>query len=227
VDVISALEQSYGQTAELVDGITPDELSAPSPCAGWDVRATLNHLLSATWMFTLVNQGQAADEDAGDVVGDDATLAVTAAAKENLASWRQPGAFEDDRCYFFGTFPAAGAAMLNLGEVVVHNWDVAKATGQELVIGPAVGPSAPKWRCRRQHPSSTVSSAYTAGNPERATGAPAPSRPGNGEATRRTNGSRRHAHCRPDGAGGQDRAMSKDLHSETGPASGRREGKPS
>lgn len=145
MDVISALEQSYGQTAELVDGITPDELSAPSPCAGWDVRATLNHLLSATWMFTLVNQGQAADEDAGDVVGDDATLAVTAAAKENLASWRQPGAFEGDRCYFFGTFPAAGAAMLNLGEVVVHNWDVAKATGQELVIDPAVGQMLYDW----------------------------------------------------------------------------------
>ena len=96
-------------------------------------------------MFTLVNQGQAADEDAGDVIGDDASLAVTAAAKENLASWRQPGAFEGDRSYFFGTFPATGAAMLNLGEVVVHNWDVAKATGQELVIDPAVGQMIYDW----------------------------------------------------------------------------------
>jgi uncharacterized protein (TIGR03086 family) len=96
------------------------------------VRATLNHLLSATWMFTLVNQGQAVDDDAGDVIGDDAILAVTGAAKENLASWRQPGAFEGNRSYPFGTLPATGAAMLNLEEVVVHNWDVAKATGQEL-----------------------------------------------------------------------------------------------
>ena len=77
-------------------------------------------------MFTLVNQGHAADEDAGDVIGDDAGLAVTAAAKENLVSWRQPGALDGDRSYFFGTFPASGAAMLNLGEVVVHNWDVAR-----------------------------------------------------------------------------------------------------
>jgi uncharacterized protein (TIGR03086 family) len=145
VDVISALEQSYDQTAKLVARLTPAELDAPSPCAGWDVRATLNHLLGATWMFTLVNQGQAADEDAGDVIGDDASLAVTAAAKENLASWRQPGAFEGDRSYVFGTFPATGAAMLNLGEVVVHNWDVAKATGQELVIDPAVGKMIYDW----------------------------------------------------------------------------------
>jgi uncharacterized protein (TIGR03086 family) len=96
-------------------------------------------------MFTLVNQGQAADEDAGDVIGDDASLAVTAAAKENLASWRQPGAFEGDRSYSFGTFPATGAAMLNLEEVVVHNWDVAKAAVQELVIDPAVGQMIYNW----------------------------------------------------------------------------------
>ena len=145
MDVISALEQSYDQTVKLVAGLTSADLDAPSPCAGWDVRATLNHMLGATWMFTLVNQGQTADEDAGDVIGDDASLAVTAAAKENLASWRQPGAFEGDRSYSFGTFPATGAAMLNLGEVVVHNWDVAKATGQELVIDPAVGQMIYDW----------------------------------------------------------------------------------
>jgi len=139
VDVISALERSYDQTTKLVAGLTPGQLDAPTPRPGWDVRATLNHMLGATWMFTLVNQGHAADEDAGDIIGDDASLAVTAAAKENLASWRQPGAFEGDRSYFFGTFPATGAAMLNLEEVVVHNWDVAMATDQELVIDPALG----------------------------------------------------------------------------------------
>jgi uncharacterized protein (TIGR03086 family) len=145
MDVISAIEQSYDQTAKLVAGLTPAELEASSPCAGWDVRATLNHLLGATWMFTLVNQGRTADEDTGDVIGDDAGLAVAAAAKENLASWRQPDAFEGDRSYFFGTFPAPGAAMLNLEEVVVHNWDVAKATGQELTIDPEVAQMVYDW----------------------------------------------------------------------------------
>jgi uncharacterized protein (TIGR03086 family) len=145
MDLISALEQSYDQTAKLVAELTAAELDAPSTCAGWDVRATLNHLLGATWMFTLVNQGHATDEDAGDVIGDDASLAVTAAAKENVASWRQPGALEGDRSYSFGTFPATGAAMLNLGEVVVHNWDVARATGQELVIDPVIGQMIYDW----------------------------------------------------------------------------------
>jgi uncharacterized protein (TIGR03086 family) len=145
MDIISALELSFDQTAKLVAGLTPAELEAPSPCAGWDVRATLNHLLGTTWMFTLVNQGQIADEDAGDVIGGDAGLAVTAAARANLTSWRQAGAFEGDRSYFFGTFPAPGAAMLNLEEVVVHNWDVAKATAQELVIDTEVAQMIYDW----------------------------------------------------------------------------------
>src|SRR6266508_4414411 len=134
MDVVSALECSYEQTSTLVAGLDAAALAAPSPCDGWDVRATLNHLLGATWMFTLVNQGHAAGEDAGDVIGDDPALAVTAAAKENLASWRQPEAFEGDRTYPFGTFPADFASLINLEEVVVHNWDIAKAAGLELTI---------------------------------------------------------------------------------------------
>ncbi len=146
MDALSALERSYDQTAELAAALTPAALDAPSPCDGWDVRATLNHLLGATWMFTLVNQGHPADEDGGDVIGDDASLAVKAAAKENLASWRQPDAFEGERSYsFFGNFPTPAAAMLNLEEVVVHNWDISRATGFELVIDPAVAQMVYEW----------------------------------------------------------------------------------
>src|SRR5664280_1272405 len=42
-----------------------------------------------------------------------------------------------------------------------------------------MAPSAPKWRCRRQHPLSTVSSACSADNPEGTTGVQVPSRPRN------------------------------------------------
>jgi uncharacterized protein (TIGR03086 family) len=134
MDVVTALERSYDQTAELVADLDAVHLDAPSPCAGWDVRSTLNHLLGATWMFTLVNQGRPAGEDAGDVIGDDPSLAVAAAVRENLASWRQPEAFEGERAYHFGAFPASVAALLNLEEVVVHNWDIATATGTDLEV---------------------------------------------------------------------------------------------
>lgn len=134
MDVVSALEASYDQTAKLVATLSPAQLDAPSPCADWDTRAMLNHLLGATWMFTLVNQGQAAGEDAGDVIAGDPALAVATAARENLASWRRPGVFTGEKTYPFGTFPATAAAMINLEEVVVHNWDLA----QVLAVDPMI-----------------------------------------------------------------------------------------
>ena len=76
--------------------------------------------------------------------------------------------------------------MLNLGEAVVHNWDVAKATGQELVVDRAVGQLIYDWVVSiplddfRDHgafgpevviaesaPSSIISSVCSAGGPER------------------------------------------------------------
>ena len=147
MDVVDALEASYGKAAETVAGLGPDRLTQPSPCAEWDVHATLNHTLGATWMFTLANQGQAAGEDAGDLVGDDPRTALSEAAAANLASWRQPGAFDGNREFPFGTFPAQAAAMLNLEEIVVHTWDIAKATGQDTTIDPAIAEMVYEFMC--------------------------------------------------------------------------------
>ena len=41
------------------------------------MRATLDHLIGATWMFTLVNQDQAVGEDAAGIGDDDPVVALT------------------------------------------------------------------------------------------------------------------------------------------------------
>ena len=62
----------------------------------------------------------------------------SSAAAANVASWRVPGAFDGDRAFPFGTFPADAAAMMNLSEVVVHTWDIATALGTDSTIDPTV-----------------------------------------------------------------------------------------
>jgi uncharacterized protein (TIGR03086 family) len=136
MDAISTLERSYEQAGGIVANLSPDQLSQSSPCSGWDLRATLNHTVGAVKMFTLVNQGQAVGEAAGDVIGDNPARAFADAARENLDSWRKPGALEGNRVFPFGSFPAQAALMINLGEVLVHGWDVARATGQDETMDP-------------------------------------------------------------------------------------------
>lgn len=136
--LIDALDGAYQHCAKVIVGIDDTQLVLPTPCSQWDIRATIDHLIGETWMFTLVNQGQAVGEDAGGIAGRDPVVALTDAAAANAASWRTPGAFDGERTYPFGTFPADAAAMMNLSEVVVHTWDVATALGADTTIDPAV-----------------------------------------------------------------------------------------
>jgi uncharacterized protein (TIGR03086 family) len=41
---------------------------------------------------------------------------------------------EGERTYFYGTFPARVALVINLGEIVVHSWDLAEATEQAFTV---------------------------------------------------------------------------------------------
>ncbi len=136
--LVAALDSSYERAAALVAGIDAAQLRRSTPCTDWDVHATLEHLVGATWMFTLANQGQLVGEDTRGVGEAGAEAALEAAAAANLASWRAPGAFDGARTFPFGTFRADAAAMMNLSEVVVHTWDIAVALGGDTTIDPAV-----------------------------------------------------------------------------------------
>ena len=140
MDVLEALTLAHDRAATVVTVVagTGGALDRPTPCEEWDVRALANHLVGITWMFTLANQGQQASEGDGDLLGTDPAAAMAAARDANLASWRAPGAFDGDRSYPFGAFPAPAAALVNLEELVVHTWDLSKATGQDPAIDPAI-----------------------------------------------------------------------------------------
>ena len=133
-DPINALERSYDQLAKVVANLSPDQLALPTACPDWDVRALLNHTLGGGLMYALVNDGQVAGEDQGDVASDDPVGAVARTAEVNLASWRAAGALEGERTYPWGTFPAGAGLLINLGEIAVHAWDLAQATGKRATI---------------------------------------------------------------------------------------------
>jgi uncharacterized protein (TIGR03086 family) len=137
VSHIDALELSWKHGAEVVTALRPDGLTAPTPCGDWDVRGLLNHTLGEARMMTAVNRGSAIGNDRGDLVGDGDALASTwhEIARDNVASWRESG-LDGERTYFYGTFPAQASVLINLGEVLVHSWDIARANGQPFSLDP-------------------------------------------------------------------------------------------
>jgi len=131
-------------TGRIVLAVRPEQLVLPTPCRDWDVRLLLNHIIGGNYMFAEVAAGGRADA-AGTM--DDHTLPdpgtnYLASADAVMAAWAQPGAMER-RCHMpFGDIPAGAAVSIHFLDIVVHGWDLARATGQDTTIEPDLAEEA-------------------------------------------------------------------------------------
>ncbi len=138
------LARVVNQCREVVDGIRPDQMSAPTPCSEWDVRAVANHMTGGSLMFAeCIENGSVSDEEFGrlmsaDLVGDEPSAVFGAAADRALAAFGAPGALEQTVTLPFGTMPAGVAANIALFDLTVHALDLAYATGQSTELDPDV-----------------------------------------------------------------------------------------
>jgi uncharacterized protein (TIGR03086 family) len=138
------IQRVLDETRRVVDGIEPSQLSAPTPCSEWDVRALVNHITGGATMFAVcVEEGSIADERlmeliAGDNLGDDFKGAFDAAAAHAVAAFEAPGAADKMVKLPFGEMPAGVAMNLAIFDVTVHALDLATATGQSTDLDPEV-----------------------------------------------------------------------------------------
>jgi uncharacterized protein (TIGR03083 family) len=51
------LEPASSQVARLLDGVTDDQMAAPTPCPGYRVAALLDHLMGLSMAFTWAARG--------------------------------------------------------------------------------------------------------------------------------------------------------------------------
>ncbi|WP_335937099.1 TIGR03086 family metal-binding protein [Streptomyces sp. PTD5-9] len=147
------LETAAERAVPVLDGIVDDRLGDPTPCAEYDVRALINHLFQVVVNFQALAAGEAADfgETPEFVVGDWRARFREETAKL-VAAWAAPGAEEGTKGAM--GFPARTVGNMVLGDLTVHAWDLARATGQKFVpdasvvdeFGPAFAELAPGGR---------------------------------------------------------------------------------
>ncbi|WP_405720189.1 TIGR03086 family metal-binding protein [Streptomyces sp. NBC_01537] len=132
------LEPAARRIAALAEGVTDDQLEAPTPCPGYAVRNMLGHLLGLSVAFRDAGRkelGERTGTAPGTVlpdIDDDGNWRgeLPKALDELAATWREPGAWEGMTQAGGITFPAAEAGRVAVDELVVHGWDLARATGQ-------------------------------------------------------------------------------------------------
>jgi len=121
-------------TADLIDGIRPDQWAGATPCAAWTVRELVNHLVAGNLVFIAILGDQQVPDRTADHLGDDPPAAYRSSAVTLLAAFAQPGVA--DRIYQAPIGPAPGDTLLHIRitEALVHGWDIAQATSQHAAF---------------------------------------------------------------------------------------------
>lgn len=124
-------ERAAAHFGKLLDNVTEGQWTDGTPCTDWDVRALADHVIVGNNFFAAAARGEKAsfDQLAGDLP-EDRKVAFAESAKLTAEAFAADGV--NDRMFElpFGTLPAQAAIGIHFVDIVVHSWDLARATGQ-------------------------------------------------------------------------------------------------
>ncbi|MFE9997640.1 TIGR03086 family metal-binding protein [Streptomyces avermitilis] len=126
------------EAARVARGVTAAQLSDPSHCPGWDVRALVNHwvLYTSHGLEHRALRKQLPEElTARDFTAEpDWAEAYAAQLDRAVAAWADPAVWEGEVDLGMAKVSATDIASMVIKELAVHGWDVATATGQEYRV---------------------------------------------------------------------------------------------
>jgi uncharacterized protein (TIGR03086 family) len=131
VDQLATHQRAQDVFAGVLANVTPDQLDGPSPCAEWNVKAVIEHVLAGNQLVARRATGEEPSALPADLVAAHAQSAATAqaifAGPEGLTRvYRLP----------IGEVPGTVFISLRTIDLFTHAWDVAKATGQARDLDP-------------------------------------------------------------------------------------------
>jgi len=136
MDLHEEMAAAAAEDARVVSGAADHPLEGPTPCTDWDLRTLLNH----TILWTAYSaERRARDEPLPDeLTSTDFTAqpgyaeAYAAQLDKAVAAWSDPAAWNRELNVMGNPTPSDGVGALLLAEMVLHGWDVARATGQDF-----------------------------------------------------------------------------------------------
>lgn len=134
-DLVIAHRRTMLVGIDVVSAVGIGDLDRPTPCAGWDVRQLLAHMIGQNYGFADAAEGRGGEVAvfADRVVGTDPAGEYAASARRAIAAFGAPGVLERDLevAVVRGgvTLPGTAVIGFHLVDYVVHAWDVARSLG--------------------------------------------------------------------------------------------------
>lgn len=121
----------------VIDAARPDSLASPTPCTEYDVRALINHLAGTTAWLQRIGTRTAPDPDDPfganqDVPTGDWRALLVERVRAVGSAWAGPEAWEG----FIEDvqMPASVIGEMAFVELLIHGWDLAMATDQQIGV---------------------------------------------------------------------------------------------
>ncbi len=126
MSVIQDVQGVIDEARALVTSLSADDLSTPTPCEGWDVKALVEHM---TWVVNAFAAGLGAEQPSADA-GADPVAAYQQAADALTRQIHLPEALDQTLDLPFGQMPAEQGLNIALADQMIHTWDLSKALGR-------------------------------------------------------------------------------------------------
>ena len=138
----SQMAAAAAEAAKVVNGVPEGTLDAPTPCRDWDLRTLLNHTI--LWTSYSAERRAHGESVAEDLMTKDFTAEpgfrddYARQIDRAVQAWADQKAWAGEIGVMGDATPAADVGAMLIMEMVLHGWDVAKATGQEYNADDAV-----------------------------------------------------------------------------------------
>jgi len=140
------LAPAADEVTRLLDGVHEEGLAGPTPCEDCSLATLLDHLMSLTLAFTWGANKRDVPPDADESPPGGARAdhlhpewrSLLPQRLRGLAqAWADPAAWEGMTTVGGARMPAEAMGVVALDELVMHGWDLARATDQPFRCDPA------------------------------------------------------------------------------------------
>lgn len=133
IDVLDRFLAASTEFGQRLPSVRPDQWTAPTPCAEWNVRQLVNHMVRGNLNYVDLLAGSSREDflrmrDA-DALGDDPLAAYAASVRLVADAFGRPGALDQVLDYPLGKVTGCQALAVRATDSAIHAWDLARALG--------------------------------------------------------------------------------------------------
>ena len=133
---IEVYESTVQSMIPIVAAVRADQLGASTPCTEWDVQALINHNIKVTQFFSDILTGASGVNpmEVNVPLPSEGAAGAFEAATSGLLAAAKATDLEKVIEAPFGSMPAGRLMMIPFADMLIHRWDLAKATGQDTSL---------------------------------------------------------------------------------------------